>query len=377
MALTWEEMAELTRARQFPRITGRDTAAVAEALHRVGPIQAQTARSPFLALAARLPGVTLETVTAAYDEMLIVRGSNLRGTVHTSTAADHPLLEVATRTGQCALWKRTLQLHSRSVEEVWSSIEQFASDDWRTPIELLDHLVRWVAEHDPDPEPRPYDRIGRYFAFGHGGLIRRPLSGGWQGQTAPGYRTATALLGSRDDVLAHPDGAIDALVLRHLGCHGPGSRRDLAWWSGLGLRVVDTSLQRLDPQLTATVGPDGRTYHDLRRAPTPIDLSGVRLLPEFDALLCGYHPAARERFVTPEHHARLWSRSNGLLLAPLLVDGRLTGFWKLPGTGGKRRCEVTWFVGTRRPHTAELVEPVAALEAAYGITVTGLTLNRD
>ena len=41
-----------------PEVEGRDAAAVAEAVRRVGPIQSQTARSPFLGLAARLPGVT-------------------------------------------------------------------------------------------------------------------------------------------------------------------------------------------------------------------------------------------------------------------------------------------------------------------------------
>jgi hypothetical protein len=66
-----------------------------------------------------------------------------------------------------------------------------------------------------------------------------------------------------------------------------------------------------------------------------------------------------------------------MLLAPLLVDGRLTGHWRVPGAGNARPCEVTYFAGTRRPTKTELAEPVAALETAYGIRVTSLSVTRE
>src|SRR5215510_13971608 len=120
---TWEDLAARALARQFPDVRGRDGVSVAHALRLIGPIQAQTARAPFLALAARMPGVTLEAISTAYDEHLIVRGSNIRGTVHTSTPEDSPLLEVATRLGQRALWRRTLKLERTRLEDVWAGIE--------------------------------------------------------------------------------------------------------------------------------------------------------------------------------------------------------------------------------------------------------------
>ena len=134
---------------------------------------------------------------------------------------------------------------------------------------------------------------------------------------------------------------------------------------------------RLAEELSATEGPDGRTYHDLDDAPDPIEVPGVRMLPEFDALLCAYDPKARERFITREHHERLWLRANGMLLAPILVESRLSGYWRVPGPSRNRPCEVTYFAGTRRPTKSELVEPIAALEAAYGITVTKLSITRE
>lgn len=381
MEYTWEDLAGLALARQFPDEPGRDVEAVAATLDRIGPIQSQTARSPYLALAARLPGVELETIGAAYEAHAIVRGSTLRGTVHTGTATDHPLLDAVTRIGSRTLWARTLRLVDRSLDEVWAEVEAFAAPGWRTPAELFEHLAGWIAARDPAATPRLDNQAGRYFAFGHGGLLRRPLTGGWEGQGAPGYRTAAAVLGDarlRGDLYLDDATTMARAVRRHLTAHGPASRQDIAWWAGVGLRPVDAALDRLAGELTAGTGPDGRVYVDLASsAAGPRELPGVRLLPEFDALLCGYDPPARARFVDPAHYERLWFQKNGLLLAPLMVDGRLTGWWRVPGSGPRRPLEVRWFARTRRPRRGEFDGPMASLEAAYGLTLTGLVLERE
>lgn len=393
--VTWEELAAATLARQFPvgpaavdaagrAPAGHGPAAVAAVLQHLGPVQSQTARSPYLALAARLPGVTHEAVSTAYEEALIVRGSNLRGTVHTSVPADHVLLEVATRTGQRSLWARSLRLDRVTLEQVWAATEARARDEWCTPADLHDHLRSWLDRNDPGHAARLDGQAGRYLAFGHGGLLRRPLRGGWEGQGAPGYRAAREVLGDaaeRDAALADPDAALAALVRRHLACHGPSSRRDIAWWSGVGLRAVDAALASV-PDLVTTTAPDGQEVHDLPGLPTgqgltPADVApGVRLLPEFDALLCAYDPPARTRFVDPGHYAVLWSPANGLLLVPLMVDGRLTGHWRAEGNGRRRTCVVTWFAGTRRPRRAEVEQQMEAVATAYPITWTGLEIAR-
>ncbi len=322
MPITWAELAARTLARQFPAISGRTVDDIGAALSAIGPIQAQTARSPFLGLAARLPGLTHETITAAYEELRMVRGSSVRGTVHCSTGVDHAILDAVTRLGQRALWARTLRLAEASLEEVWGALEDYAARAWRTPGELGEHLRSWLAAHDPNASPRLHDTAGRYFAFGHGGLLRRPLRGPWSGQGAPGYHAAVTLLGEpyaalREALLADPDAAADALVRRHVTAYGPSSRHDIAWFSGLGLRTIDAALARAAGELTPHDGPDGRTYWDLREPPEPLALPGARLLPEFDALLCGFDPPARERFVDPANYRTLWHQDNGLLLAPL------------------------------------------------------------
>jgi hypothetical protein len=361
--LSWADLAGRSLARQFPDPSG--PVDVASAVHALGDMQTQTARSAFIGLAARFPGVTHQAISAAYAEAAIVRGSTIRGTVHTASPRNFTILAEATRVGQHGRWARVLGLDGDQMAALWDSIENYARE-WRTPEELRLHLLSWLAEHAPGSKEAADTAPGRYLAFAHGALVRRPASGDkWEGQGKPVYGTFDRLGAA----------TLTDVVRLHLSAHGPSSRQDLAWWSGVPARALEPALAEVE--VVEVVGPDGRTYLELPDAPPPRDLPGVRLLPEFDALLCGYDSKARDRFVTPEHNRRLWNDANGTLLPPLLVDGRITGYWRAAGTGKKRPLGVTWFARTRRPTKSELDEPVAALEAALNITVTGLTITRE
>lgn len=361
MALTWEDLAGASLARQFPD----DPGTVAARVHAIGDLQTQTARSAFIGLGARFPGTTHAGISEAYAAGEIVRGSTIRGTVHTASPEAYTVLAEATRVGQHARWARMLGLSDELLARLWTSIEEYART-WRTPDELRVHVDEWLAREAPASLEAAADGPGRYLSFAHGALVRRPASGDkWEGQGKPVYgtfdRTGPATL---TDVVRH-----------HLRTHGPSSRQDVSWWAGIPLKAVEEGLAGLE--VVEEEGPEGRAYLDLPDAPPPRDLEGVRLLPEFDALLCGYDSKARDRFVTPDHHRRLWNESNGMLLPPLLVDGRISGHWRAAGTAKKRPLEVTWFARTRQPRKAELEAPVAALEAALGITVTDVTISRE
>jgi len=260
---------------------------------------------------------------------------------------------------------------------VWEGVEEYARDDWRTPDELLAHLRSWLDRHDPNARAAIDNSAGRYLGFGHGGLLRMPLTGGWQSQGAAGYRAASILLGDRSAVFADPDGAVDATARRHLSAYGPASRHDIAWWSGLGLRVVDSALGRLAGELTEREGPDGRIYHDLLEAPAPADPPSLRLLPEFDALLCGYDPQGsrpvRQRgalpaAVVPEQRDAAGPAAVRRSAHRQLAADRLGDQTILRGRLVRR---------PRRPKKSELDGPLAALQAAYGITVTSVTISRE
>lgn len=380
MALTWDELAGRSLARQFPAHGGLDPGDVVDLVGRIGPIQSQTARSPFIGLAARRPGLTHWAISAAYEMHGIVRGSTLRGTVHTCTAPDHAVLDAATRIGQRTMFARNLRLADATLEEVWAAQEAYAAASWRSPADLHTHLRDWIAAHDPSARPQLDSTAGRYFSLGFGSLLRKPLRGTWSAQGAPGYRTATSVLGAdpmRDRLRADPDTGVDMIVRRHLTAYGPSSRNDIAWWSGIGLRPIDAALARLADTLTHDEGPDGRVYWDLPRAPSMGQPPPLALLPEYDALLCGYDPPARARFVDSEHYDILWKQENGLLLAPVLIDGRLRGYWRLNGTGRRRDLAIRYVKGARRPTKSALAEPISALKMALDSTIGAVDIGRD
>ncbi|WP_432560056.1 DNA glycosylase AlkZ-like family protein [Granulicoccus sp. GXG6511] len=381
--ITWEELAARALARQFPAASGvRATSEdlVHALVHLMGPIQAQAARAPFVAICARDPEGVVDhaAITAAYESLAIVRGSSIRGTVHTSTAEAHPVLDSLTRSGIGSRWRQWLPFERSSPEDLWAGLERYAAEEWRTVADLRAFMFGWLTEHESaDASEATLGHVGKYLAFGHGGLIRRPLKGGWEGQGAPGYRAASALLGDRSAVLADPEGAIRSAVRSHLRCHGPSSTQDIAWWAGLGLRQVGTAVESLGAELTSRTGPDGRAYHDLVHPPASgRDLPGVVLLPEFDSLLCAYDPAGRTRFIDPEHHRILFQSANGLIRPPLLVDGRITGYWRLEGSGRTRSLTAFWFPRTRRPRIAEVRAAAETVTRALPIELGEVRVTR-
>lgn len=387
-AISWDELQARSTARQFPAQLAAGSADLAagsedggldavalvrEAVDRLGPMQTQTARSPFLGLGARVGGIDHAAVTAAYEAGALVRGSSIRGTVHTSTPAQHRLLEAATGTGLRVLYRRDLGLDDAQVDRLFADLDRRAADAWHPTEDLVHHLRLAVTELDPDGEPRPWGAISPALARTHGGLVRRPATGGWDRQTKAVYRAADAVA-DRGPAPADP---LADLVRLHLRAHGPSSRQDLAWWAGVGVTVIDPVLARLEGELVALAGPDGRTYHDLASgAPDGTTVDDVRFLPEFDAVLCAYEPAARRRFVDDDVNDVLWNRANGLVLPPVLVDGRIRGHWRLSGTGRRRSLTVTLLGRGRRPRKAELADAVAALEASLAVAVTEVVVDR-
>ena len=103
----------------------------------------------------------------------------------------------------------------------------------------------------------------------------------------------------------------------------------------------------------------------------------MRLLPEFDALMCGYDPTARERFADPATCGGSGAGPTGWCCRRCWSTAGSPATGGPPARPGARPLEVVWFAGTRRPRRAELDAPVAALEAALGITVTDVTLTRE
>lgn len=377
-AWSWSELAAATLARQFPRIDaagGPD--AVVDLLRRVGPIQSQAARAPFLCVASRLPGASYDAICAAHELLQVVRSTSLRGTVHTSTREQHAALAAVAGHAQSGFWRRALTLDQEQLDGFRAELERLTTDGWRSNAELAAAMVDWLRERGLSDALSAVttSQTGRYSYRGHAAMLRRPVAGSWEGQGAVLFRSARCAVDEeRVDV---PD-ALVLLTRAHLAASGPASRRDIAWWSGAGLRQVDAAVATLGEQLVRRRGPNGLEYLDLADAPAVGDDDcGVRLLPEYDALLLAYEPAARDRFADAAAVAHTWNRANGVHSPTVLAGGRLRACWRLERAAGRRVASIAveMLPGERPLDPGDLTDAAAAIGTALALTVTDVTIG--
>lgn len=373
-AYSLDQLRRATLRRQFPRVRGRDREAVVELVRRIGPIQSQAPRAPFLGIAARLPGADHAAISAAFETHRIVKGSNIRGTVHTCVREQFPYLDAVTRRTLAVAWRRGLGLRRRDVDEVRAEVVRWIGDDWRLESDLNAHMTRWLAaQESAESAALSEESHGRFLLRGYSPLIRRPSNGAWEKRSPWQLRHAPPLLGTpRLD----PDEALDGLVRVHLAAYGPATRHDLAWWSGEGLTRVDAAVARLGDEVRARPGPGGGTYLDLADPPRGGHPEpGVRLLPEFDSLVVGYHPKTRTRFLDDAHVQWILNRANGVFSAAVLRDGRLTAVWRLVGSGRRRDLEIQAFPGETAPTEEELAGPAEGVAQALEVEIRDLRIR--
>nr|WP_275588403.1 winged helix DNA-binding domain-containing protein [Microlunatus panaciterrae] len=342
---------------------------------RVGPVQSQVPRAPFLAVASRLPGTTYATMTDLFARHRLVKTSNIRGTVHTSTRRQFGWLNaVAARTRANAL-RSNLRLSRLTVDEVAAQIERFCADDWRPRAEIVAHTLSWVADQEATPDIADLDAPGVHnLIWGHSGLIRRPRDAAWEKRTDIYHRTAAVILPDLQPVDA--DQAVTELVRLHLGAYGPATRRDLAFFLGEGSTRIDRALERLGDEVVRLSGPGTAPYLDLADPPTGGQVDpGLRLLPEFDGLLLGYHQSGRYRFIDEAHLPQIWAKANGLFSPVVLHEGRLVASWRTLTSGSRTDVEVQMFPGLRRLGEDLFSGPVAALEAILGLHVNDVRVG--
>ena len=117
------------------------------------------------------------------------------------------------------------------------------------------------------------------------------------------------------------DAALAALARRYLRGHGPADARDLAAWSGLGLRDARAGLAAIADE----VEDAGDGLVALAGAAPPEAALPPLLLPAFDPYLLGW----RDRgFAVAPEHARAVHPGGGIIRATMVADGRVVGTWR-------------------------------------------------
>ena len=370
---TPERLARTSLHRQFPRIRGRGSAAVVEAYRRLGPIQTQVPRAAHLALASRLPGVTHETITDAFESYAVVKATNIRGTVHTSTAEQHGWLAAACDRPRNQLIANHLKVNGIEARAVTDEIERYASGVWRERTDLVAHMWDWLDKRGAGrSNGAASNTMSDSLLWGHARLVRRPRDNAWERRTDVYHQAASSVFGAER---VPAEAAVEQLVRLHLSTYGPATRRDIAWWMGSTLTPVDDAVTRLGDEVVPYPSQDRDPLLDLAEPPRGGTDPGVRLLPEFDGLILGYAPANRGRFAHPDHIDRLFARVNGLMSPAVLRDGRIVATW-YPRTKGKRTViEVATLPAYAPVREDEIAGPIADIEAALAIEVADVRIS--
>jgi hypothetical protein len=311
--MTLRALGRATLARQM-LLARRKTPAL-RAVEQLVALQAQAARSPFVALWTRVAGFRREHLARALARREVVRATTMRGTLHLSTSDDYaamraPLQPMLTQAVAGILRERMKGL---DVERVLGEARRFFGAEPRTFAEVRDFLVTRF--------PRGDERAMGYVVRLHLPLVQVPTeSHPWSFETTPDFALAESWLGR--PIAA--GGGPEAIVARYLAALGPATAADVQSWTGM--KDARAVVERLRPELVVLRDDRRRELFDLPGAPRPDGDSPAppRLLPEFDNVLLGH--ADRKRFVADEHRSRVYLP--GLRVAPtILVDGRIAGTW--------------------------------------------------
>ncbi len=372
--LSHDQLVELTLRRQFPSRNAAPGRELRELFLRLGPIQSQVPRAPFLAAASRLPGTDYHAVCAAFESYQLVKTTNLRGTVHTSVAAQFPILDAVARDTRANAISNLLGLTTVRPDQLEAEIEAFCTDTWRPRDELCAHLERWLAEREPGFTD--LSNTGRRnVIWGHSGLLRRPKDAAWDKRTDTFHRTAAAVLGDQDR--PDPDQALAESIVRHCTAYGPVHRTDLAFFFGIGLTKIDSAIDALGDRLVRHSGPEREPLVDVAKPPRGGDPNPqYRLLGEFDGLLLGFHGHRRTRFCTEEQLSVIWRKANGLFSPVVLHDQRLIATWRTIARGRRTEIEITMLPGERTPADDVFADPVTAVATALDLEILGVRVLR-
>jgi hypothetical protein len=340
------QLGRATLARQL--LLERGEISPVEAVERLGGLQAQEPKPPFIALWTRLAGFHETALQQALHDRDVVRATLMRGTLHLATAADYtafraPLQPVLSRGMASALRGRAEGLDPDAVLPVARGLLE---ERPRT----FDELRTLLQEAFPDVNHRALGFAVRMLLP----LVMVPTADRWAFPRVADFTLADGWLGRP----LPTGGAPDELVLRYLAAFGPAAAADVQSWSGLqGAKAV---LEGLRPRLVSFADERGRELFDLPDAPRPDEdvPAPPRFLPEFDSLLLAH--ADRARIIADEHRPAVITK-NLRVRATFLIDGSVAGTWESKRSRRSAKLTITPFGSLSKRDAAALRTEAEAL----------------
>jgi len=315
---------------------------IADAVRRLGAVQAQDFVASKWVLGARVPGSVSADVDAALESREVVRSWPMRGTLHIlPTERLRPILSItgARELRRATLTHRTLELDDAVYRRARAVAERELAGGAMSREELLAawedagistagqrgyHLIWWLA-------------LEAVVCCGpvEGRTQRFVLLDEWAPQRGG--------LPDREEVLA---GLLTAYVVGH----GPVTVQDFAWWAGLTLGDARTALAAAGDAVTVFdderfVAADAGWAADPDAAAPRA--TGRHALAAFDEYFLGYRD--RAPVCEPLHAGRVVPGGNGVFQPILVAGGVVEGLWKVARARGGASVALHGFDGDLEP----------------------------
>ncbi len=301
------------------------------ALHSTDPA------SVFLALWARVKGITPDGIEAAlYTDRSLLRMLGMRRTMFVVPTGFAPVLQAAcTNAIAVTNRRRYLQL----LDQAGAGDAAFFDDVTRSTLAALERRSEATGSQLSTDEPRlrtsissPYgsQNITTWVLFqlaAEGHIVRGRPRGTW---TSSQYHwSATDVWLGKEPEATPAAAARVELVRAWLAAFGPGTVFDLRWWTGWTAANVKAALAEIGPS-EVDLG-DGTVGLVLPGDEEPVKAppSWVALLPALDPTAMGW--AHRDWYVG-EHAKALFDRS-GNIGPTVWCDGRIVGGWAQRASG--------------------------------------------
>ena len=287
----------------------------AEVVARLGGVQAQDYTGGELSIGLRLPGSTITNVERSIKEREVIRTWGLRGTLHFLSVSDidwilgllAPMI-ISELKGRY----EELELDTGTLRKTNSLLEKHLKGNRHlTRRELVAIIEKKGISCKGQRATFILHRasLDKVICFGvtRGRQQTHTLFEEWVNKRNPM---------SRDESLAE-------LAHRYFTSHGPATKQDYMWWSGLKSSDANAGLEMIKSKLEqATV--EGKTYWVPVNA-IPAGTSGTTayLLPSFDDFLIGYKD--RSASISAIDSARL--RGGGMPNQVIVIGGHVAGMW--------------------------------------------------
>ena len=146
------------------------------------------------------------------------------------------------------------------------------------------------------------------------------------------------------------DEALVALVRRYLTSHGPGTVKDMSWWSGLTMSDLRKALDLLGSEVRKGSVDDLELWSSASDEAAPPSVRGAHLLQTYDELVVGYTESRFFGNPGAENARAAWS-DRTYPSGVLLLNGLVGGHWRRTFERGSLQVEVHLYEDPARAAT--------------------------